>query len=100
MGEAAHSSTQNQDEDDDAHFSEDEAMSDVEEEKDATEEELERLVFGDAARFKDELRGFQRRYQLQNHDEAEDQEEGDENNLTHVPSNDVRPGLRSPRDER
>lgn len=45
-------------EDDVASGTDDEYLSDEEPQKDAIEQELEKLVFGDATGFKDEIKGF------------------------------------------
>jgi U3 small nucleolar RNA-associated protein 18 len=47
-----------EDEEEEVFEDEDEVMSDASEEKDEAEQELERLVFGDAEGFKDELKNF------------------------------------------
>jgi hypothetical protein len=53
---------------------EDEVMSDSSEEKDEAEQELERLVFGDAEGFKDELKSFRREtYAVEDDEEDADQ---------------------------
>ncbi len=69
---------------------EDQEMSEEEAEKDATEEELERLVFGDKAGFREELGGFRKRAQLAEASDLEvEEEDEDEDNLATVNSADV-----------
>lgn len=63
--------------DDEPFEDEDEEMDEAEseEEKDETEEELERLVFGDTAGFKDELKGFRQDTYRADGDDVEEEEE-------------------------
>lgn len=76
--------------DEEPELSEDEDMSDVgEPEKDATEEELERLVFGDTVGFRNELKGFKQVARLGEGGDVSDDEEEEENALAAVDSADV-----------
>lgn len=69
---------------------EEQESSDEEPEKGATEEELERLIFGDKAGFREEVGGFRQRAQLEDAADFDIEiEEEEDNNLATVNSADV-----------